>query len=267
MSKKINGIDYIDRINDLNLKFESTRKALNFMVDEVSEFRKAVNAIQTDIHSEITKAIREGEKSLLIDCYTIAEQMIKDTKYQKVDFDETENTAYQKFLCFKINPEKFSPNPKFEEIGDIFKRYDSSRLFLLNPPVYEKMINARHRYAHSGRYQFDFESIPKIIEILLYLEFECRMFLENSSWCQLSLTLKSINNIKGNSDIKQTDFNEKYSEIEILVKDVERIISDEQNIIIENISPIIALIKNRAEFKKIYIEIKKVKNTIKDKYL
>ena len=200
-SSKINGVDFIDRIEELEKGYKRYIETSNFFSDYPKEIRYALNGISHDSFYGVKKMVKESERSLLIESYTISEQMLKNTKYQLLDFDETRDTDYQNFLRYKLDPTRFSPNPKIQEINKIFMRYRSRKLMLSGLSVYDKMIKERHRYAHTGSYNFNMAELPKIIGVLKYLEFEYRMFLGKTEWCRVIGMI--INIRKGTHDNKK----------------------------------------------------------------
>ncbi len=50
------------------------------------------------VFHNVKEAVRKAENTLLIDAYTIVEQMLKNTKYQLLGYDETEKSDYQLFF-------------------------------------------------------------------------------------------------------------------------------------------------------------------------
>lgn len=193
---KINGVDFIDRIEGLEEGYKRYIETSNFFSDYPNEIRHALNGISPNSFFGVKKMIKESEKNLLIESYTISEQMLKNTKYQLLNFDETSDEPYQNFLKYKLEPTRFSPNPKTDEINKIFSRYRGRKLMLTYLPIYDKMITERHRYAHIGAYNFKIGDLPKIIGTLKYLEFEYRMFLGKTEWCEFIKKVTKCKKIK-----------------------------------------------------------------------
>lgn len=266
MSTKINDIDFVEQILALKEKYEKIIKAQNFLDDNRQQFRRAISAIDsdTDIYFAISESIKEAKNSLLISCYTIAEQMLKETKYQLLNFDPYNESRLQSFLSYKLKPEKFSPNPKSDEINKFFKRYDSSKLFLKDLKLYDDMIKCRHRYAHRGVFQFDIDNIPKLIDILLYLEFEYRMFLRKDSWCMFSEKVNTIVSEKVKQLIKQEKFAQIESEIRGLIPEIILNLSDSNNIV-SDLKDILNELKNEREFIKFAEGLKQFRDGVEAK--
>lgn len=266
MLPKINGINFVEQIRDLENTYQDIVKAKNFLDDNRSQFRKAVKEICGDdsTYHAISASMKEAEKNLLISCYTISEQMFKESKYQLLGFDNLNQSRLQEFLNYKLNPGKFSPNPKCDEINKFFKRYDSNKLFLSDMELYDDMIKSRHRYAHKGEFHFHIDYTPKLIDILLYLEFEYRMFLEKNPWC---VFLKKINNIiseGGNREQKQEKFKKIERELKSLIPDILETLSHSENIVCELRSTLIEL-QSENEFINFEKKLRIVNDNIKNK--
>ncbi|EAF5304132.1 hypothetical protein KGE16_001007 [Listeria monocytogenes] len=264
MTNKINDIDFKDRITGLKSIYESIVLIDNFFSDEPKSIREMLKDLQTvtypeikqesKIYHDLRKITKESEKALLIECYTIAEQMLKNTKYQLLNFDETDNSPSQKFLRYKINPEKFSPSPKVGEINEFLKRYGGNKLFISTIEIYDNMIKERHRYAHRGLYTFSIDDIPKIIDILFYLEFEFRMFLDNTDWIKFINKFYSINIKPNNKGEKQVKYSDLRNDLISMKPSLIKLIGEEDIII----SPVICDLLEAIESNEEYIEVEKV---------
>ncbi|TCD45950.1 hypothetical protein D3X11_00210 [Streptococcus sp. X16XC17] len=262
--KIIHGIDFVEQINALEKKYNNVVTAKNFLDDNRSEFRRAILSISDERNSEnyfaISESIKETERSLLIRCYTIAEQLLKETKYQLLGYDNLDRTDYQTVLEYKLEPNKFSPNPKFDEINKFFKRYHSNKLFLKKLELYDNMISDRHRYAHKGEFTFDISNVPKIKEVLLYLEFEYRMFLQKSSYCRLLKILNSVSSMKGNMQVKQASFTNNRIEICGLILEVIELLRNE-NCVIKDFSDVLSEISAEENFAIIQQKLENYRNS------
>ncbi|EGO8280964.1 hypothetical protein E3434_002059, partial [Enterococcus faecalis] len=75
----------------------------------------------------------------------------------------------------KLNPEKFSPNPKFKSFEEELKSLNSNFKFVLNQNFskiksYDSMIQSRHQYAHANIYPLDIKNSEEdLLEVLAYL--------------------------------------------------------------------------------------------------
>lgn len=265
MKKYINGIDFIDKINQLQHRYESIQKTKNFLDDYRSEIRSVINEIESGQYFPLSDTIKEAEKSLLIDCYTIAEQMYKQTKYQILNFDNTEKTNYQKFLNNKLDPTKFSPNPRSEEISRFYKRYNSNKLFINKLNIYDDMIKNRHIYAHSGNYQFDISNLNNLINILLYLEFEYRMFHLQNEWVKF---FKIINEINSSKSECEKLFKSKIPLLKNYYSKILAMRMFEKNIVIDNIDEALNCIYSKEpSYKSLEENIKNYKNKIIESFI
>lgn len=263
-SKKINDIDFFDRIERLSESYIQVQTCKDFLSDEPTKFREHVGIIQdfaypdldvNHIFHSIKKVISESHATILIECYTVSEQMLKNTKYQILTFDETEDSDIQKFLKFKINPEKFSPNPQVKEISNFFKRYGGNKLFISEAEIYDSMIKKRHRYAHQGVCDFDLIYLPKIIEFLKYLEFEYRMFVQKNCWIEFFKVYNSIDNLGGNKQVKQQHYESQKSSLKALIPKMNTLIIDEPNIVTHCLKPILSMITDNRTYEDISKEI------------
>ncbi|WP_270281395.1 hypothetical protein, partial [Enterococcus faecalis] len=114
------------------------------------------------------ESIKKSEYSLLIDCYTFSEKLLKNTIYHCLEFKNNSNDYVNNFMFRKLNPEKFSPNPKFKSLNSNFK-------FVLNQNFskiksYDSMIQPRHQYAHANIYPLDIKNSEEdLLEVLAYL--------------------------------------------------------------------------------------------------
>jgi hypothetical protein len=266
VSKKIDGIDYLDKIEKLNTKFNDLDKVRNFTDDNTREFRKAIQKIDSEIFSPMKNVIRDGEKALLVECYTISEQMMKSTIYQLLNFDISEKSDYQKFLNHKISPEKFSPNAKTSEISKLFKQYGFSPLFLTNLSLYDSMIDARHKYAHKGTYQFSYSDIPKLVEILKYLEFEYRMFLAKNEWGTFQNLFNSCLKNGEKSVQSQQNYEDDINNLKRLSSKIIEIVRVEENILTQKFQVILNAVNSDEKYVEVCKKIKNLKNEVQEIY-
>ena len=272
-SKKINDIDFFDRIERLHDSYIQVQTCKNFLADAPSELRKQVGKIQditnpdsdnNHIFHSLKKVISESHATILIECYTISEQMLKNTKYQILTFDETVDSDIQRFLQFKINPEKFSPNPQVKEISNFFKRYGGNKLFISDAEIYDSMIKKRHRYAHQGICDFDLINLPKIIEFLKYLEFEYRMFVQKNCWIEFFREFNSIDNLGGNMQAKEHNYQSKKKYLQNLVPKLMPLIHEEPNIVTNCLEPVLAMITGTSSYTEISTEVSVKKKQLKN---
>ena len=268
LENKINGFDFTDRIDQLELSYHKIIAAKNFFSDFPSEIRHAISNIsdRDGVFQDVRDSVKKAENTLLIDAYTIAEQMLKNTKYQFLGYDDTEKSDLQLFLNHKIGPEKFSPNPKIDEVNKFLRRYNSAGLFLNKIPVYDAMIKARHRYAHSGTYQFSIEDVPRIIEVLRYLEFEYRMFLSKGPWFQLFVEIKKHVGTDGTIQQRQTRYEKVLPHLVSLSQESAFILSDEDTLAIKFGLNVISEIRLSSEISSYENGMRSARSIVKNEY-
>lgn len=169
--------DSEERLNDIRLHHRQIKELKNNYSEKRSKYRKMASILKFDYMS-LERSLKEFEYSLLINCYTFMEQLVKNYIYQTLQKGTHKNAHINKFIDNKINPEKFSPNVTFENIKKILtEELDINLEFLI--PVnksqiekYNELVKSRHKYAHSGKYDFDFKVFEEVIDLLEYLRFE-----------------------------------------------------------------------------------------------
>ncbi|MGL4998228.1 MAG: hypothetical protein ACRC5T_04605 [Cetobacterium sp.] len=169
--------DSEERLKDIKLHYQQVKELKNNYSEKRSKYRKVASILKFDYMS-LERSLKEFEYSLLINCYTFMEQLVKNYIYQTLQKGTHENTHINKFINNKINPEKFSPNVKFENMMKILKEELDIDLNLLisisksQKEKYNELVKSRHKYAHSGKYDFDFKVFEEVIDLLEYLRFE-----------------------------------------------------------------------------------------------
>lgn len=136
--------------------------------------------------SEAKEVIKKSEFAILIECYTFSERLLKNTIYHCLNYTRSSNQHINAFMKKKIEPDKFSPNVKFNEFEKELKTLANSNQykFLLEKNnikvrMYDEMVTSRHRYAHSNKYPMDYENYEEIVLILEYLSWECNLFINH----------------------------------------------------------------------------------------
>ena len=180
----INFEDFKNKLLDIHKNFEKYETVSNSLADESEEYRTFYESMKINF-SDAKNILRKSEQSLLIDCYTYAEQLLKNTIYECLGYSSHENDHLNLFLDKKIHPESFSPNPKFEsfekELSSLCR--DKTYSFLLksgnsNIKIYDEMIKSRHRYAHANQYT-EYKQYKDSIKVLEYLTWECNLYIHN----------------------------------------------------------------------------------------
>lgn len=170
---QIYDLDIDDRTAELLNNYTYVANIRNSLSDNRGEYRKFAKRIDLDFQS-LQACCDTFERNLLIDIYTFAEQLFKNFYYQLVEKDRSENIYINTFINKKLNPDKFSPNVRYEEIEkSISKELVSDFKFVINVnrdeiKSYNELIRSRHAYAHRGRYNFK-NDFMDVINVERYL--------------------------------------------------------------------------------------------------
>ena len=173
-----------ERIKDIDLVYNQVLEINNSISDHRSKYRRFSEEMNISKQS-LLNCCDWFERILLINCYTFSEQFVKNFFYELLEKGTHNNIFLNNFLDNKIHIDKFSPNVKFKNIesdiqNDLWKDFK----FILSPNIidikmYDEMIKARHTYAHSGNYNFDFKNFKPSIKTLKYIVFELSMLYES----------------------------------------------------------------------------------------
>ncbi|EGO8147472.1 hypothetical protein FAE20_002186, partial [Enterococcus faecalis] len=183
-----------DTLIDIQRNFSRIVDVSNSLSDNSSSYRRFYEEIGLDFNIA-KESIKKSEYSLLIDCYTFSEKLLKNTIYHCLEFKNNSNDYVNNFMFRKLNPEKFSPNPKFKSFEEELKSLNSNFKFVLSQNFskiksYDSMIQSRHQYAHANIYPLDIKNSEEdLLEVLAYLDWECNMFLNN---IQKHITLENL---------------------------------------------------------------------------
>lgn len=272
-------LDEKESFENLKYQYQQVKNLLILRSENREVLRKACCRIFKIDYEDLDNCISSFEQSLLISCYTLSEQLLKNFIYQLLTKDSNSNTHVDKFINIKLDINKFSPNPKFCEIKkelNSFLKYDFY-LSQKNPLIksYDEMIDSRHSYAHANSYIYNFKSFPEVIEALEYLIFEYNLFLNHYEskgknivyWKNFS---ESLGKIKRLDDCVKDTTRVKCNYIELLQNMILfRDDCDQSEINFQSISyfdkifPSIAeLLENQDDKAKSYQVIKKLKSTI-----
>lgn len=176
--------DYEETLQEIKENFLKIIDLSNSLADNTSKYREFYTGVGLEF-SVAKESIKKAEYSLLIDCYTYSERLLKNTVYHCLEFKSNNNRHINSFISKKLDPEKFSPSPKFKDFEEELNSLNGGFKFLLSVnfskvEIYNSMINSRHRYAHSNVYPVDIrKSKNDLLEILEYLSWECNMFLNS----------------------------------------------------------------------------------------
>lgn len=171
-------LNYDERIEKLKRDIKYVKSIKNALSQSRSEFRRFSQNIDLSFKA-LMHCFDSYERTVLIDAYTLSEQLIKNSYYYLLEKDLSSQYLKQ-FLNSKLPREKFSPNVKYSEIIKNMKSdLKPNFSFLIgeendNVKSYNELINERHRYAHTGNYLFQFERIDEAVVTIeyLYKEFE-----------------------------------------------------------------------------------------------
>lgn len=161
---------------------------VNEIKESLAEYRDKYRILSSEINIEqdsLLQCCDFFERTLLINCYTFSEQLVKNFVYEILEKDRHENIFLNRFIENKIPKNKFSPNVSYSSIGKLvseelcqkykFSLKSTSSCFR----VYDEMVKSRHTYAHSGIYAFDFNNFEIVIQVLEFLYSELKMPLED----------------------------------------------------------------------------------------
>ncbi|EST90242.1 hypothetical protein [Vagococcus lutrae] len=255
--------DHEETLQEIKENFLKIIDLSNSLADNTSKYREFYTEVGLEF-SVAKEAIKKAEYSLLIDCYTYSERLLKNTIYHCLEFKSNNNRHINNFISKKLDPEKFSPSPKFKDFEVELNSLNSGFKFLLNVnfskvEIYNSMINSRHRYAHSNVYPVDIrESKNDLLEILEYLGWECNMFLNHfERHCELESLFKCIisdsqklKKIQSGKIIRNLTEQESYK---INIKDFRTNVRLFNRKYLENLSDV-------SVFKSVLVEFEKIEN-------
>lgn len=233
--------DAKERLDDIKQNFQQVLEIRNSLADNREKYRRLSDDMSISQDS-LFKCCDTFERSLLINCYTFSEQLMKNFVYELIEKDKHENNFLNKFIDNKIPKNRFSPNVMLEKMeGDIKKELSKDFKFILprsadEVKIYNEMVNSRHTYAHGGIYNFDFNNFGATIQVLEYIYFEFSTIIKygESFRFQFQKDLKEIRELSEKiskiTDIKYQ--RDKLREIKLLCKKILRNYSD----IIDNVA-------------------------------
>ena len=169
--------DSAERLEEIKKLYNQVKEINESFADNRKKYREISQELLISF-SSLEEGVKRFEYSLLIECYTFLEQIVKNYFYLLLKKGKSNNEHLNVFLEKKINPEKFSPNVKYELLKKMLKEelgIEFNFLTLLTSELrtkYDELINQRHHYAHSGKYFFQFDNFKDIIDILEYIRFE-----------------------------------------------------------------------------------------------
>lgn len=220
---KIYDFDVEDEIQKIEDNLQNVERIKNSFADNTSEYRKFTRDINLDF-SVLSDCIESYERSLLIDVYTYAEQIVKNFYYELLEKDTAQNIYTRNFVNKKLNAETFSPNVNYECLERSIKNELCSKFkFMINKNreeilKYDSLIKDRHRYAHRGVYQSTFEQYRDVIKAEKYITMELVMIVNQgieyridyqNSWEEIGTQINKFCalykqfNVKKNKELKR----------------------------------------------------------------
>lgn len=205
--------DEVEELEQIKTNLKKIEEIRYSLADNTSEYRNFCNDINMDFN--VVKEIinTKSEYSLLIDCYTFSERLLRYTVYECLEFETYDNEFLNKYMKKKLNPRNFIPSVKFDDFKKELNSLRTTSPFLLNKnhssvKIYDEMVKSRHRYAHANDYPFSYDNYKEVIDVLEYLVWESKMFLNQDS--KHKCILQDYENIMEESKkIKKIECNKK----------------------------------------------------------
>ncbi|WP_455060832.1 hypothetical protein [Parvimonas micra] len=174
--------DEVRELNVIRENLQTLKLISNGLSDKRSIFLDFAKGLSIEM-SKFRKYIEKGEATLVIDCYTYAERLLKNTLYEVLEFEKNENLYVNKFLQKKISRKKFSPNVKFESFSNELSSYNVEFKFIIGKnyrivKIYDEMVESRHKYAHANSIPQGLEATEDVLVFLEYLAWECNRYIE-----------------------------------------------------------------------------------------
>lgn len=214
----IHELDVEIRLEQIESNYANLIVILDSIAENRSDYRSFADGIGIS-QNVLLESCKAYERTLLIDCYTFSEQLLKNLYYALVEKDSYNNGYLKKFINFKIPIDGFSPNVNFKKMEvALGKELLDGFKFILTANVdeiksYNTMVKARHTYAHGGTYSFDNDLYEEVIKALKYIVFEFCMLMDRKLDKRISfqneyksIVKKSIDIAKFYSELPE-DFN------------------------------------------------------------
>lgn len=165
-----------------NFSFEERMEEIDNSISAYNELKQSSFISASD---NLKKII---ENSIVIAIYSLSEQLLKDTIYKilEVDFSQANQTYKDKFILDKMPPKTYSITPDIARIKNELRVYNKEfdikvpKIVSQYKDEYEKLIKARHKYAHGNKHtqDIDFDYAKKFVE---YLRVEYEDLVEGNS--------------------------------------------------------------------------------------
>ena len=195
-------LDYDMRRDMLNEQIRHLKNINESMAEKRDKYREFSQQSEIDFNS-LESCCRMYERSVLIDAYTLSEQLVKNLYYQLIDKDRYNNERLKRFINEKINPDKFSPNVLYDRIETAVSTELSENFkFIYNKnndevQSYNHMVKSRHKYAHSGNYIFENEKFEDVVKVIDYMHMEFSILIceDNLYRVNFQKDFKNLNNL------------------------------------------------------------------------
>ena len=217
---KIYDFDLGDEIYKIENTLQNVEALKNSLADNASEYRRFSQTINLDFRV-LSDCIESYERTLLIGVYTYAEQLVKNFYYELLEKDRSQRVYTNTFINKKLDVEKFSPNVMYNILEkNIRDELVSGFHFIIKKDrdeisKYDDIVKDRHRYAHRGIYQSNYESYWDVINAEKYITIELKMIVENQpdyrihyqdEWKKignyLNICFRLYSQFKGNSHVQ-----------------------------------------------------------------
>lgn len=228
----------IDRYRKLKEKHSQVLEVFNSFADNSGDYRRFSTGVSLDINS-LRCCFEEFQRGLLIDCYTFSEQIIKNLIYELLQKNSHSNIYLNGFIDSKIPEGTFSPNVSHSKLeNSINMTFNKITKFKFiysgnnkESRVYDEMVTARHKYAHTGIYEFDLKNFDDVLKFLEYLNYECFLLLDPIKRSVFEIWLKNMKQrIVAITDIKkQIQSNTQKEKKEAILNERKNIIIDIRN--------------------------------------
>lgn len=183
---RIYDFETTDRYDDIQRKYANYCAITDSLADNRDKYRALSKDVGLDF-SVLDETLQNSNHDLLIAMYTYSEQLVKNTYYHLLEYDETDLTdSINAFIASKIPPARFSPNVKYEFLANELSSFVVSGFqFVIrneNDAVktYDSLVDARHTFAHRGSFVF-VNSFEDVLKVLKYLTGELEMLVDRGA--------------------------------------------------------------------------------------
>lgn len=174
-----------ERLKEVKQIYDQVKQIKVSLADHRDKYRAFSTSANIDSLA-LQNCCDQFEYTLLIACYTYSEQLYKNFFYEMIKKDMSNNDHLNNFIESKVPKQRFVPNVDTKEIEKSINKELNKNIkfkFLLRPDndlvkKYNEMVKSRHRYAHKGIYDFNFNNFESVICFLEYLQLEFKLIVE-----------------------------------------------------------------------------------------